>query len=283
MKFHVIMACHNRREASLNAVKSMQAAAKKAGANIAFTAFDDGSNDGTALALETAVPTITILHGDGSAFWAKSMATAEENVLAEAEEGDWIVWLNDDVVLSSDVFEVFFEWAALMEHESVAVGAMADPATGVRTYGGLTKCGVHPLRFEAVAVSDRPTPIDSFNGNLVFVPFNVAKRVAGIDGAYSHALADIDYGLRCLTLGVPLYQLPGILGTCARNPSDGTQGAIQDWKRFTGTKGGGNYASLRRILKKTAGRSWPIFLGSTYVLWGFRWSLRYLKSRISMN
>lgn len=273
---HVIMACHNRRELTLRAVDSALASASRAGVDVDFTVYDDGSKDGTSAALSKVDASISILIGDGSAFWARSMAAAEKEVLARSDVNDWIVWLNDDVLLDETAIEVFMKVADPLG-ESIYVGAMSDPDTGVLTYGGLVKSGWHPLRFDSVAPADSTVRIDSFNGNLVFVPVRTARKVGGIDGSYSHALADIDYGLRCGQLRVPIYLLPGMSGYCPRNIPDQDQRIWQDWKRFVDTKGGGNFRSLARILGKNAPRTWMLFVSATYSLWWYRRLLRILQ------
>ncbi|TFD06090.1 glycosyltransferase family 2 protein [Cryobacterium sandaracinum] len=278
MTLHVIMACHNRRELTLRAVTSIIAAADAAGMAVDFTVFDDGSTDGTEGALRSLKVPILILRGDGSAYWARSMAAAESSVLARDDLGtgpnEWIVWLNDDVTVDISAilqFSYFFKSSVTSAPmKTVVVGAMRDPQTGGITYGGLTKTGWHPLRFTQVSPGVAPIRIDTFNGNLVFVPVPVARALGGIDGDFSHALADIDYGMRCRRLQVPVVLLSATLGTCSRNHPDPEDGLARKWQRFIGAKGGGNFSSLRRIIHKDAPRLWPLYVAATYLLWWIR-------------
>lgn len=288
MKLHVIMACHNRRDLTTRAMSSALAAASFAGIDIDFTVFDDGSSDGTAETLSQLDRTIAIVRGDGSAFWAKGMASAELAVLKRltgSEEPDlWIVWLNDDVILDASSFVDFRSTVAVepvsSAGASVYVGAMRDPLNGTITYGGLFKTGWHPLRFAQATPGIQSSLIDSFNGNLVFVPTSVARNLGGIDGQFSHALADIDYGLRCGRSDVPVKLLPGSYGLCPRNPPEPNDGLFPQWRRFVGVKGGGNFMSLRRILYKGAPRIWPVYVGATYFLW---WARRLLVLKTSSS
>lgn len=270
MKLHVIMACHNRRDLSMRAVRSAMEAAEAAGVPVDFTIFDDGSSDGTAEGVQALGAQVTMLFGDGSAYWARSMARAEADLLsrlgAQTHPEDRIVWLNDDVILDETAFQNLDATAA----NGVSIGAMRDGDSGAFTYGGLAKTGWHPLRFDSVAPGEKPISIDTFNGNLVFVPVSVAIQIGGIDGAYSHALADIDYGLRCGRLSIPMVLLPSTLGICARNPPEPSDGIRRQWNRFIGPKGGGNYASLARVVKKGAPRKWPLYVFATYALWWAR-------------
>lgn len=267
MTLQVILAVHDRRELSVRAVRSMAASAARAGVDVRFTVFDDGSTDGTAEALTATGLPITVLPGDGSAYWAASMARAEAAVLPVAAAGDWIVWLNDDVEVDPGAV------AAAMgagDGRTVLVGAMRDPDTGAVTYGGLRRRGIHPLRFDFVPPREVPLPVDTFNGNLVFVPIDAARALGGIDGGFAHALADFDYGWRATRAGIPVVLLPGTLGACARNPVVPWRGVGVEWRAFRGIKGGGHPGSLRRILRRNAPLTWPLFYAGGVVLWWFR-------------
>lgn len=271
MKFLVIVACHNRKMLTIQSIQRAQAAAEEAGIEISFTVFDDASTDGTGEALRSMPIALQVLRGDGSAFWAKGMAAAESEALENAAGGsdEFILWLNDDVVLDDDAF-VRLRRSIDRNPRAVVVGAMRDPQNGEVTYSGMRRHGMHPLSFRMVSPGLSQTKVDTFNGNLVIVPVLVARRLGGIDGVFSHALADIDYGLRCLRLNVPVVLASSTYGTCPRNPIGPRRRALDDWRAFTGAKGGGNYASLKRILIKSNRRSWRMFILATYALWWIR-------------
>jgi len=275
VSFHVIMACHNRCELTVQAVRLAQASADRANAVVSFTVFDDGSSDGTAEQLLQLPSAVTILSGDGSAFWASGMAQAEARVLEQASvvTGDFLVWLNDDVMLDVQAFPSILGAVERAESGSVLVGAMRDIDSGEVTYSGLRRAGPHPLSFTIVPPDARAVPVEAFNGNLVVVPVEVAGTLGGIDGGFSHALADIDYGLRAGRFGIPVLLIPHTLGTCSRNMPIPRSDVKSDWRTFTGPKGGGNFVSLRRILRKSNPNSWLLVVLTSYLLW---WARRLL-------
>ncbi len=265
------MACHNRRDLTVRAMSSAVTAALTAGVDIDFTVFDDGSTDGTSKALQELDLPVQVISGDGSAFWASGMAQAERAVLAgsDAVDTDYLVWLNDDVDL--DISALLNLRRVVEEHEgSVVVGAMRDAISREITYSGLERAGMHPLRFNLVQPTTSTLPIETFNGNLVVVPLCVARALNGIDGEFSHALADIDYGLRCGRSGIPVHLAAGTQGTCSRNIPAGRHSNSHDWSAFLSVKGGGNFASMKRILQKSNPASWWIPIMVTYVLWWMR-------------
>lgn len=267
MKLNYILACHNRARMTEQALRSVLA---DGGADARFIIYDDGSTDDTTERLLRIVPSATLLRGTGTEFWAASMARAEQVALANAtDDEDYLVWLNDDVVLDNDAI-TRMKAVIRVNPGAVVVGAMRAPSTGDITYSGLLRNGLHPLNFRRAHPQAVVTSVDTLNGNFVFVPVPVALRIGGIDGLFAHALADIDYGLRCQAAEVPVLLAAGTFGVCARNPMPGPEGHLGAWKRFTGPKGGGNKSSMKRILKKTSPIAWPLFMTSTYVLWWAR-------------
>lgn len=276
MDLYIILACHNRRASTLQCIQSAYDSAKAADLEISITLYDDGSTDETAAIVAARFPEARILTGTGSDYWAKSMASAESDVVnrirLEGKANPCIVWLNDDVILDTDALERLCLTAADTQG-SIVVGAMRDPQSGAITYSGLKRQGLHPLSFKLCPSTSIPQKVETFNGNLVLVPFHVAETIGGIDGEYSHALADIDYGLRAKAKSVETTLAPGSFGTCARNVTPAPQDIGSDWKRFIGPKGAGNPGSMRRILKRTSPKVWPIYYLASYALW---WGRRML-------
>lgn len=249
-----------------------QLAAELAGIDITFTVFDDGSTDGTGQTIAQLPVKSTVIQGDGSAYWAQSMAIAELTAIQNGlvSSSDYFLWLNDDVHLDSDALVRMLECAA-KNSAAVIVGAMRDPQTGAITYSGLRRKGKHPLGFERIRpLVVEAQRVDTFNGNLVLVPVTVARTMGGIDGGFSHGLADIDYGLRCTRAQIHVILAPGTFGMCARNEVLPQRSILREWRDFTGAKGGGNFHSLRRILRKSHPKVWPLYVTGTYTLWWCR-------------
>ena len=263
-----ILACYDRRNLTLTALAELTTAANRAHASLGITLFDDGSSDGTAESVKLAFPSSRILTGDGNAYWARGMAVAEAAVLEkEATRDDvYILWLNDDVNLDDDSFERISATLAANPGQ-IIVGAMRDPVTGSITYSGLRRRGLHPLSYRPVAPSERSEFVETLNGNFVLVPIEVAKALKGIDGQFSHAWADVDYGLRARALGVNVIMAPGTYGTCSTNPPLRQISLIADWRRHLGIKGGGNYRSLKRLLQRHYPGSWPVVIAASYSKW----------------
>lgn len=268
-KWHIIAASHNRRELTVRAVTRIAEAAKIAGLSFDFTLFDDGSTDGTREAIQALAAPVQILNGDGTAFWAKSMALAEAHVLSAAGEDDVIVWLNDDVALDDDALAMALT-AAVAHPDAVLIGATRDPDTGQLSYSGMRSRGRHPLRMSLVVPTGELQSVDTFNGNFVVIPVPVARRIGGIDGGFPHASADMDYGFRARRAGVSMFLLPATVGACRYNAPLPPGKILADWRAFRSRKGGGNFANLRRILAKERPFTWPAIVVWSYTGWWAR-------------
>jgi GT2 family glycosyltransferase len=113
-----------------------------------------------------------------------------------------------------------------------------------------------------------PRECETFNGNVVLVPEVVRQAVGNLDGAFTHSMADTDYGLRARSLACEVWVAPGSTGECALNVAKGRRrdpaAPLHERKRIVrGPKG----LPLREWLvftRRHAGPLWPIFWLSPY-------------------
>lgn len=254
----VVMTCHNRRETTLRCLEALQ---RQEGhdATLALFVTDDGSDDGTAEAIRAQWPDAKVMLGPGDLYWAAGMALAER--AAMADEPDYLLWLNDDTILTPDALRSLLALSQRMP-ATVIVGATVDPITGERSYGGRVRIDYHPQRFQQLPIAEAPQRADTFHGNVVFIPRAVRLQVGPIDGSFPHGYADDDYGLRATALGVPIVQAPGVLATCRRDeaaaqPPSG--GLAARWRQLQSPKGLPWKAQIR-FLRRHGDWRWPLVL-----------------------
>ena len=198
---HVIalVASHNRRERTLACLRALLRQ-NLADHDIEAILVDDGSSDGTGGAARELSDRVDVIRGSGDLDRAGAMALAEQH--AKARRPDYLLWLNDDVVLYDTAVETLMAARDTSDDRRIVVGSLVDPETGAPTYGGANRVDWHPMRFHLVAPTDgTPRPAMTFNGNVALVPRRVYESVSGIDGRFAHAYADFDYGLRARSLG----------------------------------------------------------------------------------
>lgn len=214
----VLIACHNRREVTLRCLGGL----RDQDASIALEVFlvDDGSTDGTADAVRAQFPDVHIVQGSGTLYWVGGMRLAYDAALAAGFED--MLWLNDDVTLASDavrrLLATLSTVASAPEPDAIVVGAVRDPVLGTTAYSGLRRVGrFRHLLLVRVEPQDEPVRCNTHHGNVVLVPAAVRRSIGNLDGRYTHAMADVDYGLRASALGHPVWLAPGFVGTCAQN------------------------------------------------------------------
>ena len=233
-KIAVLLTVHNRKSKTLSALRALY---DQAGlpANVVISVYlvDDGSSDGTSVAILQNFPQVTLFQGTGNLYWNGGMRLAYEKA---AQDGfhDFYLWLNDDTTLYLESLRKLLDISASFGDKAIVAASMQDPETGLLTYGGVRRLKRwRPLKFSMVAPEDTPVPIDTMNGNCVLIPQSIAKRVGNLDPAFMHAIGDFDYGLRARKLGVEIYLAPGYYGNCKTNlPDDKRAGLVVRMKKF---------------------------------------------------
>ena len=97
---HVVIPVHNRLKFTKSCVKSIINQKKCEKINIIIV--DDGSKDGTSTYIKKKFPKITILNGSGSLYWGGAINLGIEHVKKNSNKNDWLLIVNNDVVLSSN-------------------------------------------------------------------------------------------------------------------------------------------------------------------------------------
>lgn len=261
-----LVASHNRRDRTLACLRSLLGQ-EMADHDIEAILVDDGSVDGTEDAARALSDRVEVIRGGGELYWAGAMALAERH--AKARRPDYLLWLNDDVVLYDTAVTTLMAARDMTEDRRIVVGSVVDPETGTPTYGGADRVDWHPMRFRLVApTGGAPRPATTFNGNVALVPRPVYSSVGGIDGHFAHAYADFDYGLRARSLGFQSVVAGSAVGTCGRDPAarwrDPSLPLATRYRLMLDRKGvpTGSYA---RYLRRHGGPLWPLYFLGTYV------------------
>lgn len=210
----ILLTCHNRREKTLACLRCLTDQNLPTHVRTTITLVDDGSTDGTAEAVEAEFPQTTILRGNGNLFWCGGMRLAWSS--ASRQNPEYYLLANDDTLVDKNAIRCLFDMVSSPESRIIAVAAIRDPDSGMRTYGGIRGDNT------PVGVSGKVEECDTFNANAVIVPRIVYSELGGFHASYTHGMGDFDYGYLASRRGIKVVQSAEMLGTCQRNPSTGT-------------------------------------------------------------
>lgn len=220
MNVCVILTCFNRKDKTINCVKSL--VTKNPDVHFEFIITDDNSSDGTADALKRLPYKIDILHGDGKLFWCGGMRRGIDYFFCiENNSYDYVLLVNDDVEFFENAISKLIAQNNVRE-DTVMVGATCD-RNGKITYG-LQK-QLHRLcenTNQLQDVSGEEVEGDTFNANCVLIPVNILINVGNMDKYYTHGLGDFDLGYRMKRMGYHIVSSYEYVGICEKNEVEKT-------------------------------------------------------------
>lgn len=268
-KISVAIASYNRKATTLACLEKLEQQRTER-AELDIFLLDDASPDGTALAVREFFPGVHVIDGTGDMFWGGGMHAAMS--AARSIPHDFILWLNDDVILNDGAIERLVELyekisANTKSRLNVIVGAFLDPATTLVSYSAFNKASkIHPAKLSRVQMGEiAPQLCDTLNGNCVLLPREVVDKVGDIDTNFVQQLGDIDYGYRIVNAGGSIWLPNFFSGTCSSNTAPKRWLAYPRcsrarWKALMSPLGL-PYSSWRHFYKKYAPRlAWPLIL-----------------------
>lgn len=173
---------------------------------------DDGSSDGTGSMLKRISQNnservnLSVITGDGSWWWAKSMAMALDTARGQIKDHDVVVFMNDDISVPPDTLERLAE--------SSRTGSCIIKAT-LRQVGDPTTildrgCLIDRETLSIVPLPTSPdrsnfTDLDVAPGRTVAYPGSIFVRGLNIDHSrLPHHLADLEFSIRASREGFPI-------------------------------------------------------------------------------
>lgn len=186
--------------------------------DIQIVVVDDDSSDGTPEQIEARFPAVHLLRGDGDLWWTGAIAQAM-TYLSETLKTDYIVWLNDDIVLTDDF--IYQLW----QHSN-------SPQSKVLT-GGIITAQQHPdwIVFGGVIASqlindlaqfDRSVlDVDTLNGNIAILPTRIVHDIGLPDTKrFRHYGGDFEYICRAKENGYKARLSSHLRATTDYRPAD---------------------------------------------------------------
>lgn len=221
-KLAVLLTCYNRRAITLECLDSLFCQELSVNMSLEVYLVDDGSTDGTGNAVKQKFPDVNVIAGSGNLYWGGGMRLAWETAMER--DFDFYLWLNDDTLLLPDALTTIFAAVNSLNEgrgsfPGIIVGSTFNAITGAHTYGGSIQIKAYALDFRPVVPSGSLEPCDTFNGNCVLVSREAFHELGNLSQEFTHAMGDIDYGLRAKKKRIPIWVAPKYVGRCSNNPT----------------------------------------------------------------
>jgi GT2 family glycosyltransferase len=184
---YIIIPVHNRKQITLQCLKNLQQNGDLDKYYIVVV--NDGSTDGTAEAIQSIYPDVSILTGDGNLWWTGGIKKGMEYAYKHGAE--YFIWLNDDCYPVSGAIAKLLE-ICKSEPNIIVGGQSLDPNTKKPSYGGIicSKTDILPIH----NLAQLNLECDGLNGNLVCFPIRVIERIGYPDARlFPHYHGDTTY------------------------------------------------------------------------------------------
>lgn len=131
----IILPVHNRKELTRECLKSLTEQDRNF---FKIVVVDDGSSDGTSAMVQKEFPETVLLQGDGNLWWAGSINKGIKHVLQDCQPGDYILTLNDDLVVRPNYLSSLVQ--AAENNPNSIVGSLESTIDnpGIIKSGGIT-------------------------------------------------------------------------------------------------------------------------------------------------
>lgn len=106
MSAAIVIPVHNRRETTLRCLRNLRDGSLAP--DFIIIVVDDGSSDGTAMAIRAEFPEATLVSGDGELYWTGAIVRGMERAIASGVSH--LFWLNDDCLPEPGALEKMLEF-----------------------------------------------------------------------------------------------------------------------------------------------------------------------------
>lgn len=201
---YIVIPVHNRKATTLQCLEHLK---QQTYHDYKIVIVDDGSTDGTAEAITAAYPATTILPGDGQLWWAGAMHQGITYALNQASEHDYILSLNDDVIMEPDYLQQLLT-ASQANHQAVVGSLCKDSQDHAKILDAGITLQWKPYRYGQVVYHSQQAYVQNVatvSGRGVLIPVPVIKQIGNFaKEKFPHYGADYEYGLRIKAAGIPL-------------------------------------------------------------------------------
>lgn len=207
---YVVIPVHNRKKFTRQCLASL---AKQDSNQFTVIVVDDGSSDGTSEMIRTEFPDTILLQGDGDLWWVGSINKGISVALSECKSEDYILVLNDDLIVETDYISSLAD--AAKNHPNAIIGSVETTVGSpnqIRS-GGISvnwrtakRKVINKDRLLGEFPKGYSITVDRLTGRGTLFPCQVFKDVGLYDDIHFKQCADTELPVRAyFRAGYPLY------------------------------------------------------------------------------
>ena len=178
---------------------------------------DDGSTDGTPELIEKHFPDVHLLQGNGNLWWTGAITKAMTYTV-EAIKTDYIIWLNDDIVLANDFINQVTQYQQPNQKTLTGGIVCEQKHPNWIVFGGV----IASRLINDLAQFDQPVlNVDTLNGNITILPARIVADIGLPDvQRFRHYGGDFEYICRAKRNGYTAQLSSNLRATTDYRPAD---------------------------------------------------------------
>jgi GT2 family glycosyltransferase len=202
---HALIPAHNNKSEVLAVLRCLQ---RQRYAQLEVVLVDDGSTDGTAGEVQSRFPRVRVLKGNGHLWWTGANVLGVSDIMERAQDGDFILLLNNDVSLDDDYVTQLVACSEGLGRAMVGSTIVDDERRDHMVAGlRLDRRLRITERTDASSIrrSDYDDEVDVLPGRGTLVPIEVFHRIGTFNRrCLPHYGADYEFSIRARRAGVKL-------------------------------------------------------------------------------
>lgn len=209
MKVAVVIPAHNRKNITLDCLTKLSCVVTD-GIFLQVIVVDDGSTDGTSVAIQELFAFVTVLRGDGKLWWSGATNLGVEHALKTG--ANYILTLNDDVDFETDFILKMLETVSNNPRSIVCCLICYENNREVILSAGRYRAGflgyTTPAKYankDVKTVTDEIINSELESGYAMLIPAELFKLIGNFNAkAFPHHMGDMDFVLRARAAGYPV-------------------------------------------------------------------------------
>lgn len=235
----VVTPVHNRREVTRRFLQCLRNQSYK---DFEAIVVDDGSTDGTCHMIQNDFNDVTLLTGDGTLWWTGGTNKGLTHVLDKAKEDDYVLIINDDVVIGPEYIDRLHTFACRHPRSLVGSVIVDVDAPEIISDGGRIRNWITAKKYALNAgepLSSFPDttfyPVSQLTGRGMLAPVRVFREIGLYDAKRFRHRGDTEWPVRAQKNGYQLLIYYGAVVASHReltHPTERGQFRLSDFRRY---------------------------------------------------